>query len=205
MGFAGLSVPTGYGSVSLTASINGINLGDAWSKKTAYTKGTEHAEDAVVDLVEQIEAAVDLPNIGGFSTDLDPAVLQSVRNRQLSGQPCTLVIDNLTASPCSRLRGTCDKPDMVGCADRLIELTIPAERRSWRPRYQESSFGRPIRVPPPTPQSNQPGIQPGITWAITINADHYYQPQGVEGAKQKSAAAVQDMRQAGIIVNIRRT
>jgi hypothetical protein len=169
LGFQGLKVPTGYGSVSLKASINGIDLGNAWSKKTTYSEGTEHAEDAVVDLVEQIEAAVEFP-INMFASGLDVNVINSVQANKLNNKANTLVIDNLTASPCSRARGTCDKPDLVGCAERLIALAKRNEN--------------------------------GVTWKITVNANHLYQPQGVANAKQRSAEAVQDMQNAGITVNV---
>jgi hypothetical protein len=172
-----LNPPTGYGSVSLKVLINGFNLGDAWSRKTTYSKGTEHAEDAVVDLVEQYEAAVEFPNSAGFSTGLDPNILNSVRNNLAANLPNTLVIQDLTSSPCSSKHGTCKKGDLDGCAERLIEL---------------------IR---PTPSNG-----PGIRWQITITADHYYQPriEGVNDTKGKSALAVRDMRTAGIMVNIKK-
>ena len=144
LGFAGLQAPTGYGAVSLSATLGGQNLGNAWSRQTTYSEGTEHAEDALVDYIETLEFGA---HYRGVTLKKD------------------LVINNLTASPCSKRRGTCTKPDMTGCAERLIEL---ANR----------------------------GFQ------ITVNADHYYQPHGVDDAKNRSIQACADMTAAGITVNI---
>jgi hypothetical protein len=143
LGFEDLKIPTGYGAVTLTASLNGTDLGHAWSKKTTYSKGTEHAEDALVDFIEELEF-------------LSPQVFTAGK---------TLVINGLTASPCSKARGTCDKPDMTGCTERLIELA-------------------------------------GRGFKIMVNADHYYQPSGVVDAKNKSKQACEDMKKAGITVNV---
>jgi hypothetical protein len=61
LGFGDRSRPSPYRTVFLKASINGYSLGDAWSIRTTHSEGTEHAEDAVVDLVGHIEAAVQYP------------------------------------------------------------------------------------------------------------------------------------------------
>lgn len=144
IGFEGLQAPTGYGAVSLSATLGGQNLGNAWSRQTTYSDGTEHAEDALVDYIEQLE----------MSAHYDNVTLKK-----------DLVINNLTASPCSKRRGTCKKADIAGCAERLIELA----NRGFH---------------------------------ITVNADHYYQPHGVDDAKNKSRQACDDMTAAGITVHI---
>jgi len=101
LGFGDKKKPTGYGSVSLEATLGGFDLGMAWSQKTTYSKGSEHAEDALCDLCEAIEWEAERQN-KDFKKDL--------------------VVKNLTASPCSSTYGTCTKGDMDGCAERLIEL-----------------------------------------------------------------------------------
>ncbi|MFD4477789.1 hypothetical protein ACFWPU_16975 [Streptomyces sp. NPDC058471] len=42
----------------------------------------------------------------------------------------------------------------------------------------------------------------GHKFTISMTAHHYYQPQGVRGAKDKSRSAVRDMRNAGIHVSV---
>jgi hypothetical protein len=147
MGFESKTAPTGYGSVSLTATMGTLDLGAAWSQKTTYASGTEHAEDALVDTIETLHFQAE--NMG---REVDKSI--------------PIVISNLTASPCSSTVGTCSKGDTEGCTERLIGLAKEGHK-------------------------------------ITINADHYYQPKGVKDAKAKSKAACEQMRKAGITVNIK--
>jgi len=95
-------MPTGYGSVSLQASINGIALGDAWSKKTTYAESTEHAEDAVVDYVQSCVFAISLGSYPSNAT----SVMKEVIDSMASTATMKLIINNLTASPCSDKHGT---------------------------------------------------------------------------------------------------
>jgi hypothetical protein len=124
LGFDDLNEPTGYGSVSLSATLNGIDLGKAWSRKTTYAEDTEHAEDSVADIIEQVEMFIEwgeYPNPLGDHAGLKPlieAISTDIGNKERS----QLVINNLTASPCSTKRGTCKKKDHEGCAERLIAL-----------------------------------------------------------------------------------
>jgi len=155
LGFGHLKEPTGYGSVSLSATLNGVDIGKAWSRQTTYSSGTEHAEDALVDLIEAGELAAEY----GLVDEDAKKVAELLKNGKV------LVINNLTASPCSTKRGTCTKDDLKGCTERLIEL---ANR--------------------------------GYT--IAVNAEHYYQPKGVDEAKAKSIAACKDMVNAGIKVKV---
>lgn len=101
LGFGDKNKPKGYGSVSLEATLGGFDLGSAWSQKTTYSEGTEHAEDALCDLAEMIVWEAE---------------------RQKKDFCKDLVIKNLTATPCSSKYDTCKKGDMVGCTERLIEL-----------------------------------------------------------------------------------
>lgn len=122
LGFADLKIPTGYGSMVLKAKICGHDVGDAWSRSTTYSEGAEHAEDALVDQVELIEL--------------------SLRDQKLSKRAMTIEVTGLTATPCSSTRGTCDKPDMVGCAERLIELA----KRGWKISIQADHYYQPKGV-----------------------------------------------------------
>jgi len=141
MGFQGLKIPTGYGAVKLKAKVNGIDVGDAWSKKTTYSQGTEHAEDAVVDYIECLEMSVEF-SINMLKNPGDLPVIQSMQLNKFNKKGNTLVIENLTASPCSKTLGTCDKPDMVGCAERLIELT----KRGWTVSVSADHYYQPQGV-----------------------------------------------------------
>jgi hypothetical protein len=257
LGFRGMSKPSPRHSVSLKATINGITLGDAWSNQTTYSEGTEHAEDAVIDLVGHIEGAVQyqlgrLINVGedglieglekfeppsrentrwnlyhkrirasdprvqaqalhelshsfhgAMIAGLDPNVLYSVQKNMELKLPNTLVIDKLTASPCSTVYGTRDRKDGSGCAEKLIELAQNFHARwTFSPEPGRSKRGRMIR-----PAS--PDDLPEIKWQITIIAEHYYQPKLVGGervrdSKERSKRAVAEMQRAGIIVKIRK-
>jgi hypothetical protein len=157
------SEPTGYGAVTLSATLNGYDLGTTWSRQTTYSEGTEHAEDQLVDLIEALEGAAAGYSI--FTRDLQgipnlTAVTASVQN---GGK--ALVINNLSASPCSSTEGTCDKGDCEGCAERLRGLA----KRGYM---------------------------------IRISCDHYYQPKGVEDAKQKSKNACTAMMGDGITITV---
>ena len=167
LGFAGRKLPTGYGSVSLQASINGIALGDAWSQKTTYAESTEHAEDAVIDYVQQCAYAIGMQGYPSFVTPTMKKVIDSMA----TSAKMNLVISNLTASPCSDKRGTNKKTDAAGCTERLIKLKEDLEKQNY-------------------------------TVSITVNADHYYQPQGVVNAKAQSKKAADDLKAAKIAVNI---
>ncbi len=155
--------PTGYGAVTLSATLNGHDLGMTWSRQTTYSEGTEHAEDQLIDLVDSLDAAAGGYSI--FATDLQgipnlDAVIASLQNGEKN-----LVINNLSASPCSSTEGTCDKGDCDGCAERLRGLA----RRGY---------------------------------TIRISCDHYYQPKGVDDAKQKSKDACAAMRGDGITITV---
>lgn len=166
LGFGNKREPWGYGSVVLSATFNGIDIGKAWSVQPTYTEDTEHAEDVVVDFVERVLFYIFLKRYPSDNTNeaaLKPFVKEAAENG------IKLTINKLTASPCSSRYGTCKKENMIGCAERLI----------WLAKI---------------------GIQ------ITVNADHYYQPTAlVANAKDLSALACQDMRKAGIVVNIANT
>ena len=111
MGFEGYAKPKGYGSVSLTASLNGHDLGDSWSRQ-APDEETDHAEDALLDHIQFLEGV----RAGTFR----PLYADDITHAGSLNYGRNLVI-NLTASPCSTLRGTTGKTD-PGCAERLIEL-----------------------------------------------------------------------------------
>jgi hypothetical protein len=122
LGFGKLKEPEGYGAVVLSAGLNGINLGKAWSKKTTYSSGTEHAEDAVVDFIEYLEAILEFPALQKGATDDEIRLAQTLPGKK------ELVIHGLTASPCTSEERdglkvtTCKKGDMEGCTERLIGL-----------------------------------------------------------------------------------
>lgn len=113
LGFWHLKEPTGYGSVKLKASINGIDIGSAWSHKAKYDEGSEHAEDNVIEYVQSLFLASEL-NLK--VSDLDRSVIQSIYDNK----KVEVLITNLTASPCSSKRGTTKEKE--GCAEKLIEL-----------------------------------------------------------------------------------
>lgn len=103
-------------SVTLEASLNGTDIGTFSSQTTAYSPG-DHAEDQLID---ELETAVGMPSLAR------PETTQALAQGQPDGQGGmvhTLVIGNLTASPCSSRWGTSTKPDGVdGCTERLVEL-----------------------------------------------------------------------------------
>ena len=89
-------------TVSLDATFGSVDLGQFMSQQTAYSEGTEHAEDALCDTIEMIEWEAHAQDM---TVDMSKMI----------------IIKNLTASPCSTTYGTCNKPDSVGCAERLVE------------------------------------------------------------------------------------
>ncbi len=168
MGFDELKVPTGYGSVSLKATVNGYSVGDAWSKKYTFTEDTEHAEDACVDFVEHCAFWIGLGKYPPEPSDTLKAVIDSMAK----DAKMHLVINELTASPCSTKRGTCGKRNTTGCTERLIGLVGFLKGLGYK------------------------------SISISVSAGHYYQPQGVGSAKAKSEAAKGDLEAAGITVTI---
>lgn len=142
LGFSHLKEPTGYGSVSLNAAINGSDIGKAWSRKTTYTD-TEHAEDAVVDYIEWLEMGLEFPAIARDFSPTDLKIAQSLSHQK------RLVITNLSASPCSSSTGTFKGGQKgCGCAERLIELaergwsiTIGADHY-YQPQHMNPSDGK---------------------------------------------------------------
>jgi hypothetical protein len=102
------------------------------------------------------------------------ATLRSVIDSMAQHSRAHVAITDLTASPCSSERGTCKKRNISGCTDRLIGL-------------KEFLAGS--------------GFQ---DISISVSADHYYQPQGIDEAKAKSQAAKADLEKAGISVAIAR-
>ncbi len=168
MGFDELKVPTGYGSVSLKATVNGYSVGDAWSKSYTFAEDTEHAEDACVDFVEHCAFWIGQGKYPPNPSDTLKAVIDSMaKNAKMH-----LVITELTASPCSTKRGTCQKRNTTGCTERLIGLVGMLKELGYK------------------------------SISISVSADHYYQPQGVEGAKKRSESAKGDLEAAGITVTI---
>jgi hypothetical protein len=115
-GFGNSKLPTGYGVVSCKATLNGYELGVCWSKKTTYSEGTEHAEDAVCDHMQSLLFA-----LGGFQM---PEGIVADLHYVIPNGKNLLEITDLTASPCSSSTTpkTCNKPDTAGCTERLIEL-----------------------------------------------------------------------------------
>ncbi|MFD7655356.1 hypothetical protein ACFV4N_15405 [Actinosynnema sp. NPDC059797] len=109
----GVAVDTDSGwTVSLTAQLNGQDIGTWTSQTTAYSP-QDHAEDQLID---SLEAATDPIT----HTQEDRHVIAA-----LALQPNhqhTLRIQ-LSASPCSRARGTTTKTNgMDGCTERLVHL-----------------------------------------------------------------------------------
>lgn len=168
LGFEELKKPTGYGSVSLKATVNGFSVGDAWSKKYTHTEDTEHAEDAAVDFVEYCALWIGWKK---YPPDASTA-LKSVIDSMAKDAKMQLEITDLTASPCSTAQGTCKKKNSKGCSERLIALKEQLKKDGYK------------------------------TVSISVSAAHYYQPQGVDGAKKKSEAAKGDLEKAGITVTI---
>jgi ribosomal protein S18 acetylase RimI-like enzyme len=125
MGFEGNKEPTGYGSVSLSATINGYDIGKAWSVQPKYSEDTEHAEDSVADFVQALFLYSEYSSAVPKGTDLKQLaeIMQSIKDKGLN-----IVINNLTASPCSTTHKTCKKKNLNGCAERLIELMKDYEK-----------------------------------------------------------------------------
>jgi hypothetical protein len=149
--------------VILNATLNGVDLGLYGSAAHSHDRSSsDHAEDAILDALETLAWQ-------------NPAALLPSN---------TLVITNLTASPCTTTvrthhrtgaqlpitsnKGPAGSTD--GCTERLIEL------------------------------ANGSAID-GHTFRISITCDHYYQPQ-ISGAKDASRAAVAAMQAAGITVTV---
>lgn len=114
--------PQGYGVVSLSATLNGVDLGSAWSQQPRYTEDTEHAEDAVVDLIEKIQFFMGVGGYPSGSQAYFKPYVETVANAAHVGNRSDLVINDLTASPCSSRYGTCGKTNAKGCAERLMSI-----------------------------------------------------------------------------------
>lgn len=105
----------GY-SVTLNATVNGVGIGTFSSQTTPYSPG-DHAEDQLID---ELETACSMPTMA--RADTAQALAQGQPDGQ-GGRLHTLVISDLTASPCSSRHGTTTKaPGVEGCTERLVDL-----------------------------------------------------------------------------------
>ena len=148
-------------TTTVTATLNGHPIG-SWTSETTAQSDHDHAEDQMLDYLDQ--------EIDYYESSYDPnSVMSTGVPRTRGGMRHQLAL-NITASPCSKTRGTSRKSHGDGCAERLID-------------YAENGYR-------------------GHKFTISMSAHHYYQPQGVSGAKDKSKAAVRDMRGAGINVSV---
>lgn len=124
LGFAEKKKPGGYGSVSLKATLNGFDLGHTWSQSPTYTEDAEHAEDALVDFIQMIEAYLSEGNPAYLPKELqeDEVLMNALLESIYKNKQRNLIITDLTASPCSQAFGTNKKVNDSGCAEKLIEL-----------------------------------------------------------------------------------
>ncbi len=111
--------------VFCVAFLNGVKLGKAWSRKSAYlAKGaSEHAEDVIIDYIDWLETLLMFPILAAHESAETVELAASLNNKR------DLVIMGLTASPCcstpmgeAKVATTTKKDGELGCAEKLIGL-----------------------------------------------------------------------------------
>ncbi|WP_414720476.1 DUF4157 domain-containing protein [Streptomyces sp.] len=147
--------------VMLNATLNGVDLGTYASAAHIFNRATsDHAEDAIVDAMEALDMA-------GQLLDNNTLVITD-----LTASPCTTTERTNPATgetlPITSNKGAAGSTD--GCTERLIELA-------------------------------RDGTVNGKRFTISITCEHYYQPR-VQGGKEASRQAVAAMQQAGIQVTV---
>lgn len=107
------------------ASLNGVDLGKAWSRKSAYlAKGaSEHAEDVIVDYIDWLETLLMFPSLAQYESEATMTLAGSLLHKK------QLMIIGLTATPCSstprgeaKVATTTKKDKELGCTEKLIGL-----------------------------------------------------------------------------------
>ncbi|MEU4485399.1 eCIS core domain-containing protein [Streptomyces purpurascens] len=106
-------------SVTLEASMNGVQLGSFSSKGFSESPG-DHAEDQLLDYLEVLVWNYN-QSVAAGNPDTNNALYLG-RQRSVGTTKHKVDIVNLTASPCSTKRGTCSKEFGDGCTERLIEF-----------------------------------------------------------------------------------
>lgn len=134
-------------TVFLNATFGSVHLGQFMSQQTAYSEGTEHAEDALCDTIELIEWEA---HVQDMTVDTSHKI----------------IIKNLTASPCSSTFGTCNKPDSVGCAERLVEKA----REGYKIEVHADHYYQPNSRTPPATTAEVIGSP---TPALSFAAPHF--------------------------------
>lgn len=159
--------------VILGASLNGTHLGHYTSETTSYSP-QDHAEDQLCDEIESAIMFAGSGHVGVATQGAGGDILEALTRRMEEGRHSHTLRIRLSASPCSTRQGTTTKHGHEGCAERLIYL---ARMRFGHDRRQ--------RI------------------VIKISARHLYQPRHLgREARAASRAAINDMREAGIEVEV---
>lgn len=159
--------------VILGASLNGTHLGHFTSETSAYSP-QDHAEDQLCDEIESAIMFASSGHVGVATQGAGGDILEALTRRMDEGRHSHTLRIRLSASPCSTRQGTTTKHGHEGCAERLIYL---ARLRFGHDRRQ--------RI------------------VIKISAGHLYQPRHLgREARAASRAAINDMRAAGIEVEV---
>lgn len=107
------------------ALLNGVDLGKAWSRKSAYlAKGaSEHAEDVIIDYIDWLETLLMFPSVAKYESPKTVKLAASLLHKR------QLMIIGLTATPCSstprgdaKVATTTKKDGELGCTEKLIKL-----------------------------------------------------------------------------------
>lgn len=161
--------------VILNASLNGVRLGH-YTSETSTWSPRDHAEDQLCDEIERAIMFASSGHLNVATMDAGGDVLEAISQRMYEGKNSHTLRVTLSASPCSTRRGTTTKHEGEdGCAERLIYLA-------------KMKFGR----------HKDQRIK------IKIKAHHLYRPSHLRGSEAKAAsrAAVNDMRSAGIEIDV---
>ena len=160
--------------VILAASLNGVRLGH-FTSQPSYGSEQDHAEDQLCDEIESAILFASSGHVGIATSGAGGDILRAITQRMDREENSHTLRVVLSASPCSRRRGTTTKENGYdGCAERLIRLA-------------RMRFGR----------HGDQRIE------IKISAHHPYQPHNMtrREAIAASQAAMADMRAAGIEID----